>query len=56
MQERGVHKIQNHCHVIFSYAAQMSVIVTTVLEFGRIALNFISYFFGSINKTALNHQ
>jgi hypothetical protein len=43
MQERGVPKIQNHRHVIFSNAAQLPMVAPRILDLGRIVLNFISY-------------
>ena len=36
--------IQNHRRVLESDATQMSVVAPTILDFGRIVLNFISYF------------
>ena len=39
------HKIQNYWCVVKTVAAQMTVVTPTILDFGRIVLNFISYFF-----------
>jgi len=45
MEDFRSYQIQNYLRVVKSNATQMSVIAPTILDFGRIVLNFYFLFF-----------
>jgi hypothetical protein len=49
IKSQALFKIQNYKRIEESDATQMSEVTPTIMDFRRIALNFISYFFTVCN-------